>query len=149
MRSFIGVCLAAACAVAVQSAPSAAGEAETAAWSAIQKVNEMAEEARARCAANGMAPCDEATSLSSASFSLIRDARNCDTGRYPMTCGRLRASLGEIDALYAGYRERIGPERAAANRDRLRPCRILPLTGSCAPAPVPATASVRTQVTTQ
>ena len=131
MRKTIGVSFTALFALAVSAMPSSAGEAESAAWSAIQKINEMAEEARSRCASESAADCAEASAITAVSFTLIRDANKCDAGRYPMTCDRFGATLAEIDGLYMRYLEETGPNRVAANRDRLRTCHTLPMFGTC------------------
>jgi len=130
MRKLIGASIT-AFALAVSTMPSSASDAEAAAWSAIQKINEMAEEARSRCAADQNAECAEVAAITSVSFTLMRDAKKCDTGRYPMTCDRFGATLAGIDGLYARYLEDTGPNRVAANRDRLRACHTLPMLGTC------------------
>lgn len=112
------------------AAPAYASETEAAAWSAVQKINEMAEETRARCSAGKTAACGEASAITGTTFQIVTDARLCATGRYPVTCSKLRKTLAEVDVMYEAYLAEAGPARVASNKARLQ-CGALPFGGTC------------------
>lgn len=128
MRRF-GV-LAAAFSMAMFTGPALADSPEVTAWSMIQKINEMAVEARGNCDSGG---CPEASRISGMSFEILRHAKRCASGRYPSSCAQLQQTHDEIDGLYAVYLAEAGPERVAQNQSLVREmaCKHVPMTGTC------------------
>lgn len=130
MNKLSALCLSAAL-MGLSALPAAAESPEARAWAAVAQVNEMAAEARARCAAGEQQTCGEGEAIAASSFRLMKDARNCETGRYPRTCARLAEDFARIDGMYRRYVETAGPERVRANRAALREQACLPLFGGC------------------